>query len=370
MTEPDSPIFVIYYNLGLGGLQKKIVDIINFLAVKKPDLRIFLLLRRKKEEFDISWRINNSKVRVFYYNDWMKVKIPFFFPIFVLIKVIVFKPTVIYSFSDVPSLSAIWAKLLLFRRKIKVIVSERAYTSWHISSQRFGSLRNFLVRIFYPLANNIVCLTKATKTDLIGFYGFNPSKIAIIPNWTSLAKERIPRVKKEYDLIYLGRLAKAKNIFFLLESLKLIRGRKKDIKLCLVGDGEEKGRIQEYIGKNNLSKNVVMVGVQYDVRPYLVKSKILVLTAQYKTEGFPTAVLEGMAMGVPVLCRRFSGAEDVIRNGNNGFLVETAERFCDKALELLSNDEERKKIATKAKSFVTKYHSLENINHYLNLANL
>lgn len=363
-------LFFVYYNLGFGGLQKKIVDIVNWLSVNEPEIPIFILLRRRKSDFDISWWIKNPKVKILYYEDWIRVRIPFFFPIFVLLMIVKFKPKTIFSFSDIPSLSAIWAKIILFWRSINVVVSERAYTSWYISSQKFGRLRNFLVKLFYPFTDTIVCLTRVTKDDLVRFYGIRPEKITIIPNWTSMAKEKPVKIRKQYDFIYIGRLDKAKRVLYLLKLFCKLQTYRKNVSLCILGKGEETFKIKEFIKAHKLENNIFLKEPVYDVCPFLCSSKVLVLTTQHKAEGFPTAILEAMAMGTPVLTGRFAGLEDVIKDGENGLVFVSEKDFIKKAILLLDNKNLYENISKNAKVFVEKYHSLNNIEKYIKLADI
>lgn len=369
-AKKSPPLFFVYYNLGFGGLQKKIVDIVNWLSVNEPEIPTFVLLRRRKSDFDISWWIKNPKAKILYYEDWIRVRIPFFFPVFVLVMVAKYKPKTIFSFSDIPSLSVIWVKIILFWRSINVVVSERAYTSWYVSNQEYGKLRNFLVKTFYPLADKIVCLTKATKMDLISYYGLRSEKITIIPNWTSMAKEKPAIIRKQYDFIYIGRLDKAKRVLYLLQLFCKLYTYRKNVSLCILGKGEETLKIKKFIKAHNLNNNIFLKEPVYDVRPSLCSSKVLVLTTQYKAEGFPTAILEAMAMGIPVLTGRFAGLEDVVINGENGLIFVSEEDFIKKAILLLDNKKMYENISQNAKILVEKYHSLDNIKQYIDLAGI
>jgi len=362
------PLMIVFYNLGLGGIQVKIVDIINFLAKDQPDIQIFLLLREKPGDFDLSSRIRNKNTRVSYYPDWLKIKIPFFFPVFVLYQTWRLKPRVILTFSNIYSVSAIWAKLLLFWRKIKVVVSERNYTSRAISHYKLAKFRHFSIKILYPFADEIICLSRAAKKDLMESYGLSAEKIRIVPNWTRLAEEKIIRANQDFDLIFVGRLVKAKNLLFLLKGVKEIKKFKRDINFCLVGEGEEEERLKNFTRENDLLDNVKFVGVKSRVGRFLARSKIFVLSSHY--EGFPTVILEAMAMGVPVLTRNFAGAREVIKDGENGFIFDSMDEFVKKARWLLENQTERKIVASRAKKYVRIHHSLKKINDYLDLAGI
>lgn len=358
-------LFIIYYDLGLGGIQRKIIDIVNFLAENQPNLRVFILLRRKPTDFDLSDKIKNQQGKIIYYPNWPKVRIPFFFPIFVFYQTWRLKPQVILAFSDMPGFASIWSKLLFFWRKIKVVISEDPNTlpSRQISTYRFAPLRHFLIRIFYPFANTVFTVNRPFLKDLIKTYYLSPKKVSLISNWTFLTERKIFPGKKIYDLVFVGRLRPEKNIGFLLKGVKKLKKFRKDISLCLVGEGEEKKRLQAEAKRRQLKGNVFFVGPTKRVKNYLSQSKIFVLSSE--NEGLPLTILEAMACGLPVLSSNYPGAKDVIKDGINGFIFKNQAQFIGKVKWLLENPGQRRKIGQQAKAYVRQYHSPENINQYL-----
>lgn len=358
----NKPLFIIFSNLGLGGVQRKIVDLVNYLQKTNSQLNVYILLR-EKGEFDLSRDIENKRLGVIHYLDWFSIKIPFFFPIFVLYQVWQLKPRAILAFLDLCSLSAIWTKLLLFWRDLRVVISEDHYTSRVVSTYKFASIREFLIKIFYPFADKIFVCSHANKKDLMKYYKISSEKIAIIRNWTNFKRRKTENIK--YDLIYTGRLVKTKNLEFLLKTLKRLKKYKKNIKLCLVGDGEERGNLESYILKNDLKENVIFLGLRDDVQSLLSQAKIFVLTSQLRAEGLPLSVLEAMAVGTPVLSRDFAGVREFLEDGKNCYLFKKEEEFIKKTIELLKDAKKRKRIEEEARNYVAKNHSSKNIRVYL-----
>ena len=358
-----APILIIFSNLGLGGVQKKIVDIVNELSIVQHNLPIYILLR-KKGSFDLSREINNRNVDIIYYTDSFKVKTPLFFPFFVLYKIWQLKPCAVLSFLSPFSLPVLLAKLLFFWRKFKIVVSEDYYTSEIIQYLKYSKLNHVGIRVLYPKADVIITQTLSVKKDLIITYNIPKEKIKIIPNWTNLYKAKISDTYKTYDMIYTGRFAKSKQINVLLLGLIMIKKFNKDVKLALIGDGEERENLVEYIKRNNLQKNVEFLGIKYDVENFLKKSKIFAYASQSKAEGFPLAILEAMAMGTPVLTSRFAGAEEIIKDDENGYTYNDLDEFVKKTLLLLNNSSLRNSVASKAKKYVMKYNSTKNIRYY------
>lgn len=358
------PLIIIFSNFGIGGIQKKIVDIVNFLDKHKKELPIYILLRRKTD-FDTSFRIKNKKTTIIYYTDWLKVKTPIFFPIFVLFQTWKLKPQAILSFISPFSLCAILSKLAFFWRRIRVVISENHLTSGRVVYFRYPKILFLGIKVFYPLTDSIISFTKACKNDLVNNFSIPKEKVRVIPNWTNFVCQKVAKVDKKYDLIYVGRLSHHKRLDLLLKGLVKLKNYKNNIKLCLVGDGEERDKLENFVIRKNIKKNVDFLGVRYGVENFLIRSRIFIYFTRYKGEGFPSAILEAMALGTPVLTCRFAGVDEIIKEEENGFIFDTQKEFTKKALELLENPRQRKLIGQRTKEYVKKHHSPKNIKYYL-----
>jgi len=365
------PLLILFIHLGLGGVQRKIVDIVNFLASYRPDLPIFIILRNR-EKFDLIPEIKNKKVRIINYKDyqeWKRIKIPFFFPFFIIGQIWRLKPAAILAFLDFVSLPAIWAKLIFFWRKNRLVLSEDHYTSKIVPTFAFGRFRNFLIKIFYRFADAIFVCSRASKKDLTDNYGLDGKKIKIIRNWTVFSARKTV-LKKRYHLIYFGRFEKTKRLDFLIKALKEIKKKENNVRLCLLGDGKEKENLVRMANLYHLEKNVDFVSPIRGVEDFLAKSKIFVYCSQIKAEGFPMAILEAMATKTPVLTNNFAGAEDFLAEGENCYFFHGQKEFVDKTLWLLKNPVKRKALAAKAYQYVKRCHSSKNILDYLQELNL
>lgn len=367
--KPDiiSPLFIVVLNFGLGGVQTKIVDIVNDSGRLRPNLPIYIILRRR-ESFDLSRKITNEKVKIINYGAWVRVRIPLFFNIFLLYQAWRLRPRYILSFLTPYSFSAVLVKLFFFWRKIRLVISEDCFSSGVIPLASNARLYTLGIRWLYPLADTIVAVTLATKNDLVKTYGLPDEKIKIIYNWTSIGNKSSGKNKpleKIYDLIYVGRLAKTKGLNFLLEGLAKMKKKRRKIKLCLVGDGEERRKLEDLARSWGITESVEFVGEKYDVKDYIKHAKIFVYSSQFEAEGFPIAILEAMALGIPILSRRFSGLEEVIQDEINGSVFDSLEGFVDKSLRLLESPERQELLAQRAKIDIRKYYSKANIKDYL-----
>ena len=149
------------------------------------------------------------------------------------------------------------------------------------------------------------------------------------------SKTREYNCEDEYDLVFIGRLSTQKNPERLIEIIDLIKQKKNDIKLAIVGDGEKKNEIEKLVFDRGLADNVKLYGFQSNPYPILKKSKILILTSRW--EGTPMVALEAQSLGKPIISTPVDGMKKIIKNGYNGFLTDDNEEFVNLVLSSLKD---------------------------------
>lgn len=362
-----APLFVIYHDLKIGGIQRKIVDIINHLSLVSPSQTVYLLLRcRKKEDSILLSQLKNKKVKIIYYSEWLRLKIPFFFLVFIFYHVWKLKPGAILAFLTLPGISAVWSKLVFFWRKIRVVISEEPNkrVSEEISSYRYAFFYHWLIKAFYPFADKVITVNSVFRMDLIKNYCLSPEKVKLVANWTIFSGKKMTGGKKKYDLVFIGRLIKAKRVVLLLKALKKIRKIRPKTTLCLVGSGNEEGSLKNWAKKQKITDGLFFAGKTDDVEKYLSSSKMLIIPSA--TEGMPIAALEANALGVPVISFNYPGVGDLIKEGINGYVFSSVTQLTDKILFLLSNPKKRRALSALSRKYSSEHHSPDKINFYLN----
>jgi glycosyltransferase involved in cell wall biosynthesis len=145
---------------------------------------------------------------------------------------------------------------------------------------------------------------------------------------------------KEYDIVFVGRLAGVKHVEVLIKSIDMIRGTYKNVRVAIVGDGECKTKLETLTKKLHLSKNIFFVGYQSDVWNWYNKGKMSTLTSE--REGFPYSVIEALSCGLPVVSSNCGDVSDVLKHGYNGFIVDDFQdhnKFAEAILKLMRNSE-------------------------------
>lgn len=351
-------LLIVFWDLGLGGVQKKMTDISRFARTSEgKNLRVHLVLRNKPEfRFDTKQTLHAAVMhyRPIFFRD--RVHIPF--SLFCLWQMFWTRPGTVLTFLDHASFIAIVCTRLLFWRHIRVVVNEDTFTSGHTTSW----IKRRLISLLYPMANLVISPTETSRHDLVHVFGIPPSKITVIPNWT-LTQKAQRNQKPIYDLVYIGRFAKQKNIPYLLRIVDLIRQTRPRVTLCLVGDGQEKSAIQQTITSLGIDRNVRIKNSSHDVSSYLGQSSIFVLTSWY--EGMPVALLEAMAAGTSVVTSDFPGVSEYIIQGKTGFIAKTEKMFVAYILKLLSDRTLRETLRKNAELEIQTMYSYGALKQYI-----
>lgn len=150
----------------------------------------------------------------------------------------------------------------------------------------------------------------------------------------------------EFLLVYVGRIAREKNLDEILYIMKNMKD--KDQRLLIAGDGPYRKELEEKAKELGIFDRIIFAGMvsPLEVSKYYRAGDLFVNASTSETQGL--TYIEAMACEVPVLCRRDECLKDVIKQGENGFLYDTKEEF-DEILSLLKNNKDlRAKIAAGA----------------------
>ena len=122
-------------------------------------------------------------------------------------------------------------------------------------------------------------------------------------------------------LVCVGRLAEQKGQLVLVEAARLLAEQGVDFELALIGDGPMRGAIDRQIARHGLESRVHRLGALGPprVRAELLAARGLVLPSF--AEGLPVVLMESLALGRPVVATFVAGIPELVRDGENGFLV-------------------------------------------------
>jgi glycosyltransferase involved in cell wall biosynthesis len=118
-----------------------------------------------------------------------------------------------------------------------------------------------------------------------------------------------------FTFTLVGRLEPRKGVDIALDALALVP----DARLRIVGDGEDRSKLERHARAAGLTERVDFVGYANDTRPHLAASHALVCSS--RQEGLGIALLEGMAMGRAVVAVPVGGVPEIVQDGVTGFLA-------------------------------------------------
>jgi glycosyltransferase involved in cell wall biosynthesis len=146
----------------------------------------------------------------------------------------------------------------------------------------------------------------------------------------------------------------------LVESFALLREHHRQARLVIVGDGDERERIDGLIGREGLADCVEMTGVVDDVARQMARFSCLVLPSAY--ESSPNVVLEALATGVPVVASPVGDLEETVVDGRTGYLLrdETAAGLASLLARILEDDALRRRAALEGPRMVAEKFSVAN----------
>lgn len=214
------------------------------------------------------------------------------------------------------------------RRAVRPVRGNGAVLSRPTAGERvFAWLRAPLLaalgRLTARLADAVVAPSAATADELRRDYGARVA--AVIPNGIAVGALPPPAASAATAggpvVLYAGRLRSRKAVAVLLAAFARLQGRLPDVRLRLVGDGEQRRRLQAQAAALGLGEAVCLAGrVPRERLPAeMAAADLFCLPSIY--EGLPLVLLEAMAAGLAVVATAVSGNPDAVADGETGLLV-------------------------------------------------
>jgi len=178
----------------------------------------------------------------------------------------------------------------------------------------------------YRSADYITTVSSSVERSVIEQYRVDKNNVNTIHNPIELETVRrnsVDTLNPQYETDYVlavGRLVPVKQFDMLIRAFSQLRTKRK-IDLIILGDGPEKLKLEQLVNDLGLTQHVYLLGFVGNPWVYMARARLLVVCS--RIEGFANVIVEAMAVGCPVLATRCGGPEDIIKNGQNGVLVET-----------------------------------------------
>ncbi|MBB3185984.1 glycosyltransferase [Microbacter margulisiae] len=354
LTDSKKTICCVIPSLHAGGMERVMSELVNYLS-GKDYLKCYLINLSNKENF---YKLNKNvkEIRPEFYNN-NKFLYTLKSLLYLRNSLKRTKPYAVLSFGETYNTFTLIAA---FGLGLNIFVSDRSKPD-----KDWGLVQNNLRKIFYPKAKGIIAQTTYAKKFIEKEIGHK--NIRVIPNPIDLSKFNSEGkiTERKNIVITVGRLIHSKRIDILIDAFSKTNNHQ--WKLCIVGDGPVRKLLEKQAFALGMIDDVVFLGNKSEIHEMYAQAKIFAFTSY--SEGFPNAILEAMASGLPAIAFNcIAGPADLIDNGKNGFLVDLGDTntFCEKLIELMNNETMIEQFSGIAKNKAFNYEMNKIGDEYLN----
>jgi glycosyltransferase involved in cell wall biosynthesis len=216
-------------------------------------------------------------------------------------------------------------------------------------------------------AQTVVTISEYNRRFLVST-GTPANKIKVVPcgldpREFSGNKGRVP---VPGSIVSIGRLDPIKGFFYLVEACAILKARRVQFSCEIIGEGPLRPQLERQILARGLTGKVRLLGAlhQGQVRETLIRAELFVLpsvrTADGNQDGIPVALMEAMALGLPVISTRVSGIPELVIDRVSGLLVTpgSADELAAAIERLLVDSALREGLATRGSEMVRTRHDI------------
>lgn len=278
--------------------------------------------------------------------------------VFFLIKIIYFRPKIIYSNSSITSLGYYLSAIT----SIKHI--------WHIrefGESDYNLTQEFGVKYFkwkLSQADHIICVSKAVKN----YFKLSEQSYSVSVIYNGVFSEQlfklidssnVKRFRNTTRLVIAGAISENKGQRIAVKAISILR-KKYDITLNIYGEGSQKDYmdLRDLINKLELKNYVHIKKYSTNIFKVLKKQDILLVCSTFEAMGRITA--EGLVSGIPIVGNDSAGTRELLQRGKYGYLYQGSSNSLANSIEKLLNNKKRAALkASQAQKFAKKAFSAE-----------
>jgi glycosyltransferase involved in cell wall biosynthesis len=353
-------LIIFMPSIEIGGVEKNLYLISNFLAKKITDVSLITANPDKKNKFR---KIKILTPKIFSFSSQFRI-IKYLICLFELLKqILINKKITVLSFQ-----ANLYCIIICKIFNVKIIVRSNASSS--------GWSGNFIKKTFFKTIFNLAdCIIVNSydfknefkkkfniKTECI----YNPlNKDEIIANSKKKINLSFFKDSKYLKIINVARFLDQKDHMTLLKAAKLIKNKLK-FRLLIIGEGKNKKKIMDFINKNELKKNVKVLNYKSNPFAYIRLSEIFVLSSLY--EGLPNVLLEAISLKKLIISSNCpTGPAEILNNGKGGLLFNVQDHN-DLAKKIIFYSKNKLKLRKKinyAYSKLDRFNYCYNLHKYL-----
>lgn len=272
------------------------------------------------------------------------------------------QPDVAYLFGQIRTLGWAWA-------------ARRAGVPLLVGAER-GSGTRWINRLGRRLDKHVLdgYITNSRQTARVmqQQIGIRPDRIFVAYNGLDLAPPSLatpplatpplaalPQAVDE-PIVCVANIRPLKGQIVLLQAVRRLQATYPALRAVLVGEDLTQGRFFQEVEAQGLHDTFRWTGFVADVKPYLAQASIFVLPSLYR-EGLPTSILEAMWAGLPVVASQVGGVDELVRDGETGWLVPPGEVeiLAERLAQLLADAALRRQMGQRAREHVQHHHTMQ-----------
>lgn len=321
-------ILQVITSLQTGGAEKLIVDVVP--KYKHLGLDVDVLLFDGKDT-PFKRQLENAGIKVFSLGCGGSVYNPLY-----ILKLMPYlrKYDIVHTHNTAPQ---------LFAALGSVLCSVVLCTTEHNTSNRRRDWKWYrpIDKWMYSRYKKVICISDSTEENLRKSIDCNSDKICTIYNGIDFESyDKASPITKDSITPYINRkvIAMVAGFRYQKDQETLIRAMSyvpKDVELWLIGDGERRTIIEQYVKEKDLENRVRLLGIRNDIPSILKTVDIVVQSSHW--EGFGLAAVEGMAAGKPVVASNVAGLSQVVSNAGVLFPLGDDKALADILNKLLTD---------------------------------
>lgn len=206
--------------------------------------------------------------------------------------------------------------------------------------------RKKILKRTVDISDKIIFVSNAGKASYTCQFDIPEKRTVVIYNGIKNAlysEKRYPVLWEKgmpFRLTYIGRIVEYKGIQLLLDVIAMLKRRKIDVVLNIVGEGDFEPELRKKVEELQINDIVNFCGVQRELDQFLNVTDVFVYPSIIQ-EVFGISIIEAMAFGVPCVAFTVGGIPEIIEDGKNGYLAEDIDALClmNKILKLFDKYE-------------------------------
>ena len=348
-----------------GGVEKNFFLITNYLSTKFRDISVISLSKSYRKKL-------NPKIKFITLETELPSSVgrrtKFIISLLLLFKKILFcRNSIVFCFQGL-AYCTILCKLL----STKIIIrSNSSPSGW---SKKY--IKKILYKKIYSMANKIIVNSEDFKKELKSKFNLNSECIYNPLNKKEIIKNSKKRLnisffnKKDFKIISVARFTNQKDHFCLIKSINLLKNKYKNIKVLLIGSGDKKKEIQNFIDELRLNKIIKILNFKKNPYPYMKKSDLFILSSNF--EGLPNVLLEAITLNKFIISSNCpTGPSEILDNGKGGLLFKVGD-YKGLSKKITYTIQNKKKCNEKllfAKKRLQRFDYSKNLLKYYNILN-